>query len=94
MFQAKNRLDGGIYAIKVIELDPKKKVQNQKIIREVKLLSKLNHENVVRYFNSWIETETTKLDQVSSITQVTSTPLQSLTELRSVSSVKWFYFRN
>lgn len=23
--------------------------------REVELLSRLNHENVVRYFNSWIE---------------------------------------
>lgn len=24
-------------------------------MREVKLLSRLNHENVVRYYNSWLE---------------------------------------
>lgn len=28
----------------------------------MKLLSRLNHENVVRYYNSWIETTTIKED--------------------------------
>jgi len=36
-------------------LNEKNKNLNRKITREVKLLSRLNHENVVRYFNSWIE---------------------------------------
>ena len=28
---------------------------NRRLYREVKLLSRLNHENVVRYYNSWQE---------------------------------------
>lgn len=56
MFQVRNNLDGCYYAIKRIELNPKNKQLKKKILREVKLLSRLNHENVVRYYNSWIET--------------------------------------
>lgn len=51
----KNKLDDCLYAIKCIELNKKNINLNKKITREVKLLSRLNHENVVRYFNSWIE---------------------------------------
>ena len=54
----RNKLDGGVYAIKRIELNPRNKQLNRKITREVKLLSQLNHENVVRYYNSWIESAT------------------------------------
>lgn len=55
VLKVKNKLDGGIYAIKKIKLNPKNKQLNKKITREVKLLSRMNHENVVRYYNSWIE---------------------------------------
>lgn len=55
VFKVRNKLDGCVYAIKRIELNPKNKQLNKKITREVKLLSRLNHENVVRYYNSWIE---------------------------------------
>ncbi|XP_076664600.1 eukaryotic translation initiation factor 2 alpha kinase Gcn2 isoform X2 [Andrena cerasifolii] len=55
VLKVKNTLDGGVYAIKRIELNPKNKQLNRKITREVKLLSRMNHENVVRYYNSWIE---------------------------------------
>nr|CAD7463560.1 unnamed protein product [Timema tahoe] len=51
----RNKLDGGVYAIKRIKLNPQNKQLNRKITREVKLLSRLNHENVVRYYNSWID---------------------------------------
>lgn len=54
--QVRNKLDRCFYAIKRIELNPMNKLLYKKITREVKLLSRLNHENVVRYFNSWIET--------------------------------------
>ncbi|KAL3874664.1 hypothetical protein ACJMK2_037645 [Sinanodonta woodiana] len=56
VLKVKNKLDGRLYAIKRITLNPKSQVFNKKITREVKLLSRLNHENVVRYYNSWIET--------------------------------------
>jgi len=51
-------LDDCLYAIKFIELKKKNILFFKKITREVKLLSRLNHENVVRYFNSWIEADT------------------------------------
>ena len=53
--KVKNNLDSQIYAIKRIKLDPINKKLTQKLRREVELLSRLNHENVVRYYNSWIE---------------------------------------
>ncbi|XP_045453243.1 eIF-2-alpha kinase GCN2 [Melitaea cinxia] len=58
VLKVKNKLDGRYYAIKKIKLNPKNVELNKKITREVKLLSRLNHENVVRYFNAWIETTT------------------------------------
>lgn len=58
----RNKLDGGYYAIKRIKLNPRNKALIKKILREVTLLSKLNHENVVRYYNSWMEATTIKED--------------------------------
>ncbi|XP_077990931.1 eIF-2-alpha kinase GCN2-like [Glandiceps talaboti] len=55
VIKVRNKLDDCFYAIKRIPLNPKSKEFNKKITREVKLLSRLNHENVVRYYNSWIE---------------------------------------
>lgn len=55
VIKVRNKLDDGFYAIKRIELNPHRTQLNKKITREVKLLSRLNHENVVRYYNSWIE---------------------------------------
>ncbi|XP_077285683.1 eukaryotic translation initiation factor 2 alpha kinase Gcn2 isoform X2 [Arctopsyche grandis] len=74
VLKVKNKLDGGCYALKRIELNPKNKQLNKKITREVKLLSRLNHENVVRYYNSWIESATLeqKNDYSSSNTSVTT----------------------
>ena len=47
VMKVENNLDGQIYAIKKIKLNPKNKTVTRKIMREVKLLSRLNHENVV-----------------------------------------------
>ncbi|XP_044744106.1 eIF-2-alpha kinase GCN2 isoform X2 [Coccinella septempunctata] len=51
----KNKLDERFYAIKKIPLNIRSKHTIKKIKNEVKLLSRLDHENVVRYFTSWIE---------------------------------------
>jgi len=42
--------------LKKIHLENRVDFFNRRISREVQLLSDLNHENVVRYYNSWIET--------------------------------------
>ena len=48
VLKVKNKLDGRFYAIKRIPLNPKSKMFNKKMTREVKLLSRLSHDNVVR----------------------------------------------
>ena len=73
VIKVRNKLDAGLYAIKRIPLNPKSKQLTKKITREVKLLSRLNHDNVVRYFNSWIETCMEDFDPNSTTEPPTST---------------------
>lgn len=61
VLKVRNKLDNRQYAIKRIPLNSRNKFLFKKMTREVELLSKMNHENVVRYFNSWIEIETMPL---------------------------------
>lgn len=55
VLKVRNMLDNRQYAIKRIPLPARSRQLYKKMTREVELLSRLNHENVVRYFNSWIE---------------------------------------
>ena len=48
VLKVRNKLDSRVYAIKRIRINPHNKLYNKQITREVKLLSRLNHENVVR----------------------------------------------
>lgn len=50
----RNKLDGCYYAVKRIRINTASK-QFRRIKGEVTLLSRLNHENIVRYYNAWIE---------------------------------------
>lgn len=52
--QVQNQLDGCYYAVKRIQVNPASK-HFRRIKGEVTLLSRLNHENIVRYYNAWIE---------------------------------------
>ncbi|XP_067847268.1 eIF-2-alpha kinase GCN2 isoform X2 [Heptranchias perlo] len=54
VIKVKNKLDGCYYAVKRILVNPISK-QFRRIKGEVTLLSRLNHENIVRYYNAWIE---------------------------------------
>lgn len=56
VMKVRNKLDNRVYAIKRILISTRRKQIYRKMRREVELLSRLNHENVVRYYNSWIET--------------------------------------
>lgn len=50
--KARNKLDGRIYAVKKIQATP---VTLSHILHEVVLLSRLNHQYVVRYYTVWLE---------------------------------------
>ncbi|XP_078447574.1 protein kinase family protein isoform X2 [Wolffia australiana] len=52
----KNKLDGRHYAVKKIRLKDKNLSVNDKILREVATLSRLQHQHVVRYYQAWFET--------------------------------------
>ncbi|KAG8369529.1 hypothetical protein BUALT_Bualt14G0023000 [Buddleja alternifolia] len=52
----KNKLDGRQYAVKKIRLKDKNLPVNDRILREVATLSRLQHQHVVRYYQAWYET--------------------------------------
>ncbi|XP_045613966.2 eukaryotic translation initiation factor 2-alpha kinase [Procambarus clarkii] len=54
VFQVRNKLDENEYAVKRITL-PSKESSAERVKREVRALAKLNHINIVRYYNSWLE---------------------------------------
>eukprot|EP00117_Sycon_ciliatum_P022801 scpid29376/ scgid2319/ Eukaryotic translation initiation factor 2-alpha kinase 3; PRKR-like endoplasmic reticulum kinase; Pancreatic eIF2-alpha kinase len=53
VFQARNNFDSQQYAIKRVLL---REGMHSKVMREVNALATLEHQNIVRYFNSWVET--------------------------------------
>ncbi|KAL0340551.1 UNVERIFIED_CONTAM: eIF-2-alpha kinase GCN2, partial [Sesamum radiatum] len=52
----KNKLDGRHYAVKKIRLKDKSLPVDDRILREVATLSRLQHQHVVRYYQAWYET--------------------------------------
>ncbi|KAF4546580.1 Pek gcn2 protein kinase [Lasiodiplodia theobromae] len=53
--KARNKLDGGVYAIKKIRQNTASALSD--VLSEVMLLSKMNHPYVVRYYSAWPENE-------------------------------------
>ncbi|XP_006443036.2 eIF-2-alpha kinase GCN2 [Citrus clementina] len=58
----KNKLDGRHYAVKKIRLKDKSLPVNDRILREVATLSRLQHQHVVRYYQAWFETGVADFD--------------------------------
>lgn len=56
VFKARNRLDGRSYAIKKIRLSASAE-NDDRTLREITALSRLNHQNIVRYVTCWIQTQ-------------------------------------
>ena len=59
-----NHIDAGHYAVKRINLDVRRLAHDgeaamqrelQKILREIRTMAKMEHNNIVRYFGAWIE---------------------------------------
>eukprot|EP00340_Litonotus_pictus_P010316 CAMPEP_0170518272 /NCGR_PEP_ID=MMETSP0209-20121228/3994_1 /TAXON_ID=665100 ORGANISM="Litonotus pictus, Strain P1" /NCGR_SAMPLE_ID=MMETSP0209 /ASSEMBLY_ACC=CAM_ASM_000301 /LENGTH=993 /DNA_ID=CAMNT_0010803759 /DNA_START=613 /DNA_END=3591 /DNA_ORIENTATION=+ len=55
VYKVKNKYDGMFYAIKKIKFNTKNFENAKKLIKEVMLLSRLHHHNIVRYYQAWIE---------------------------------------
>ncbi|KAL9044807.1 MAG: hypothetical protein Q9214_002082 [Letrouitia sp. 1 TL-2023] len=62
--KARNKLDSGIYAIKKIKQTSEATLD--KVLGEVRLLSQLNHPNVVKYFTAWKENDPLQLSRPDS----------------------------
>ena len=66
VFKVKHNIDQSIYAVKCIKLDPNETHHYAKRLRESKVLAQLQHENIIRYYWSWIETSSEDLSQAMS----------------------------
>lgn len=74
--KARNKLDGGVYAVKKIKQAPQLLDQ---VISEVMVLNRLNHPYVVRYFGAWIEEDVSGAIIENSTTE-TETATETITE--------------
>jgi len=75
--KARNKLDGGIYAVKKVKQAPQLLDQ---VLSEVMLLNRLNHPYVVRYFSTWVETDVSgaiEEEETTTTTEETTTDTSS-----------------
>jgi serine/threonine protein kinase len=65
VYRARNNFDGQSYAIKKVKLAIKQVQKSfnqelQKLLEEAKVLASVDHPNILRYYNSWLEATTKK----------------------------------
>ncbi|KAK5119947.1 hypothetical protein LTR85_007023 [Meristemomyces frigidus] len=77
--KARNKLDGGVYAVKKVKQAPQLLDQ---VLSEVMLLNKLNHAYIVRYFSTWVETDVSGAisESATTTTETTEEALEETTE--------------
>lgn len=63
VFKARNKIDQRDYAVKKIPLTGESVKNISKIKNEVVMLSRLEHEFIVRYYNTWVESENLKSNE-------------------------------
>ncbi|XP_008445738.2 eIF-2-alpha kinase GCN2 isoform X1 [Cucumis melo] len=80
----KNKLDGRHYAVKKIRLKDKILPVNDRILREVATLSRLQHQHVVRYYQAWYEIGVS--DSYGEAAWGSMTPLSSTFSYKGVSA--------
>ncbi|XP_032409557.1 interferon-induced, double-stranded RNA-activated protein kinase-like [Xiphophorus hellerii] len=78
VFKAKHKLEGKYYAVKIVRY-------KEKTLEEVKVLSKLNHCNIVRYHSCWLEDTAYSWD--------TSTDSSSASQSSIDLSMKYLYIQ-
>lgn len=52
--KTRNKLDALLYAVKIVEMKHNRHKLNREIIKEVVTLARLNHHNIVRYYNVYL----------------------------------------
>jgi len=55
VYKTQHKLDGVFYAIKKIPLKNINVEENTKALNEAKILANLHHQNIIRYYSTWIE---------------------------------------
>jgi serine/threonine protein kinase len=55
VYKMYHKVDSIIYAVKKIQIDSFDKKSFNKVLNEVRSIARLNHQNIIRYYNSWIE---------------------------------------
>ncbi|CAG2114817.1 unnamed protein product, partial [Medioppia subpectinata] len=55
VYKVKHRLDDKIYAIKIVQFRDFTEEKKETVLKEVKYLTELDSEYVVKYYNSWLE---------------------------------------
>jgi len=84
VYRAKNRLDNAEYAVKKIFIKVNKENLVLKILREVTVLAKVNHPNIVAYKSAWLEPF---VGECSSSAETSSEPTSAAKQSQPVAAV-------